>query len=330
MAKKQTTPLTKEQIKSLSKVGISGIETVEQGREAMIAFLKKNDISDVNDESFEDLYEMTEAMYEEPEAEDEKPEPKKTAKKKVAEPEAEEEEDDDEEDEEEEVKPKKSAKKEEEKTEPKKTTKKKVEVEEEDEEDEIEEEEEEVKPKKSAKKEEDEKPKKAAVKKDKVTKVSKRLDPLNNEEDAAKYDGLKKVLGDKFEYNFIVNGGVSVKHIGKNNKKVFLSFDSPKTNDKGEIIGAVYLPIVREEDKLIELFGEDFKIKKYWSGNLLMFDIPLKSVVDSIKENRASFDKILQILIKKDDKLGKNREKMESDLKKGNVKKEEVKLVKKK
>jgi hypothetical protein len=128
---------------------------------------------------------------------------------------------------------------------------------------------------------------------------------------------LIEELGEKeFEFNFISNGGVSVKLLGKNSKKVFLSFDSPKVTKDGDIIGRVYLSSVRDEEVLKTLFGEDIQTKKSWSGNILIVDMNLEDVVSSIKENREAFDDVISKLNKKDEKLGKNREKMEKELKK--------------
>ena len=280
---KEKTLLTKDQIKSLAKVGITKVETQEVASEKMIAFLKKQEITGVEDDGFDSLLEMVEAMYEGSEDGNDK-----LAEEVVADE--------------------------------KKSSKKKVAVIEEEKEEEIEE-----KPKKKsslpAKKEAA--PIKKEAKKDAVKKVSKRLDPLNNEEDAAKFEPLKKALGAKFEYNFIVNGGITAKYLGKNVKKNFLSIDSPKVVD-GEIVGRVYLSSIRDEKKLRKLFGDDFEIKKSWSNNLLVVDVPLKELISIIKTKKEEFQEIVDSLFKKDEKLGKSRQKMEDDLKKGNSKKVEA------
>ncbi len=317
MAKKEV-KLSKEQVKELAGVGIKGVNTVEEARKKMIEFLNENDIEDVDDDSYEDLFEMVDAMYEdseqanddladEVEDEDSEDEDEDSDDEDEEEDEEEDDEDEDEDEEDEEPAPKKKS-----------SSKKNVEVEKKND-----------KVQKSA----DKKAKKETTKKEKAKaepKVSKRLNPLQSEEDAKKFDALKKALGKDFEYNFIANGGVSVKFLGKNNKKVFMSFDSPKVTKDGEIIGRVYMSSVRDENVLRDLFGEDFEIKKSWSGNMLVMGISLDELVECIKENKDGFDEVVANLSKKDEKLGKNREKMEKDLKSSNAKKaEKVKSSKK-
>lgn len=291
--------LTPAQIKELAKVGITA-STMEEARTKMIDYLKKQDIDDVEDESYQELYDMVDAIYDDTEeAIDAAADELDDEEDDTTDESDDEEEDDEEEDESDED-------------------------EEEDEEDEEEiEEQAEVEQKANDKKQKKVEKKVEKKAKEKVEKKpTKRLNPLQNDDDAAKYAPLKKVLsGSEFEFNFIANGGVSVKYLGKNSKKVFLSFDSPKVTKDGEIVGRVYLSSVKDEEVLKNLFGEDIETKKSWSGNILIVGISINELADALKTNRKAFDEVLANLSKKDEKLGKNREKMEAELKKENAEK---------
>ena len=281
--KVKTEKLTTAQIKDLDGVSIKGVKTVEEARKKMIAYLNKQEIDDVDEETYEALYDMVEAIY------DDTDEALDAAVEEVDD-EVEEVEDDSDE----------------------------VDDEVDDLEDTAEKEE---KENDKVQKKTETTAKKATEKKEKAKgtkKPSKRLNPLENKDDAARYDELKKVLGADFEYNFIANGGVSIKYLGKNSKKVFLSFDSPKVNKEGEVVGRVYLSSVKDEEVLQELFGEDIETKKSWSGNILIIGMSISELASSLKTNKKAFDNVIHNLTKKDEKLGKNRAKMEEDLKKEN------------
>ena len=60
MAKKKANgkKLDKKMLAKLEEVGITKVTTEEEAKAKMIAFLKKNDIDDCEDDSLEDLYEM--------------------------------------------------------------------------------------------------------------------------------------------------------------------------------------------------------------------------------------------------------------------------------
>ena len=300
--------LSKEQKKNLKEVGITTAKTVEEGEQAMKDFLKGHDL-DTDDEDFDELYEMSALMYSDSDDENDdladEVEEKETAernlyeeslnggKSKKAAPAAEDEEDDDDE---------------EEKSEPAETEAEPVE----------------------AKKEEKPKPKpKAKTAPKKSAKVSKSLNPKVNPEDAKKFDALKKVLDDSLEvslkHNFIANGGLTVKYSGANGNRVLFSYDSPKRKED-EILARVYFPAIKNEEKLRELFGEDFQMKPDWSNNILIHNVPLNEFTDLISNNIEFIENIVGGLSKKDEKLGKNRQKMEDDLK--SKKKEKASSVK--
>ncbi len=274
-----TEKLNKTEIADLQSRGIKGLKTKEEAREKMVEMLAKEGVDVEDDETYDEVYEMWDVMFPVSEAANDA-----LAEEVAEEDEAEEEET--EEDEEEkgedfEAEVKKDVKK----SKPAKTTAPKA-------------------TKKQAEK--------------KIKKSAKRLDPKNNEDDAKRYDALKKVIQalspkDQFDFNFIANGGVTVKYMGDNSKRAFLSFDSPKT--KGDKIYArTYIPSVRSEEVIKDIFGEDYVIKADWSGNFLVHDIEVSELVELIKNDSDKFKDILTTLGKKDEKLGKNRKKMIDDL----------------
>ena len=288
----QNEKLSPSQVKDLAKVGIIA-STMEEARTKMIDYLKKQDIDDVEDESFQELYDMVDAIYDDTEealdaAADELDDEIEETDDDNEEEDDEEEDDDDEEEDDEPIVKKA-------KVESKANDKKQAKVE--------------KKVEKKAKETGDKKP-------------SKRLNPLQNDDDAERYAPLKSALkGDEFEFNFIANGGVSVKYCGKNSKKVFLSFDSPKVTKEGEVVGRVYLSSVKDEEVLKNLFGDDIETKKSWSGNILVVGMSVTDLADALKKNQKAFNEVLASLSKKDEKLGKNREKMEAELKRENAEK---------
>lgn len=315
----KTTKVSADQTKKLESIGIKGIKTVEEGHAALLAFLAKNDIDGVDDEDFDALWAMAEVIFEGSddelkEAAAELEESEKEAKAKGG------------------KKGKKEAEAEVAEAEAEELTvdqmrihlidsgiMKKKEVKE-------------LKDKAVIKAFNDAKPSSDGAKekgKDKptaapkakttTTKVSKKIDPLNNPEDATKYDAFKKELdkilkGHTLEYKFIANGGLSVRIVGENGSKVFLSYDTPKYNKENEIVASVFMPI-KDQAVFEEIFGDDIEIKKAWNGAMYAANTTQKEVIAAFKENEAQLTSIVTSIVKKDEKLGKNREKMYDDLK---------------
>ena len=345
-----TTKLTSEQIKELAAIKITGVKTVEDASAKMISYLAKNEIDGVDDESYQELFNMSEVIFQG--SDDELDEaakevaPKKADKKatKVAPIVAEEEDEDEDEDEDEEEDEDETEAEDEVTLEDMKValiasglkkkavselSEKKIiaaysKLQEEDDEDEDEEDEaEEVAP---APKKGTVKPvakpvvaKPAVAKAVVAKKVSKKISPLTNPEDEAKFDKFKADLtkllkGHEVGFNFIANGGLSVRIIGKNGSKVILSYDTPKYDKDEKIVASVFMP-TKDEKLLSELFGEDIEIKSAWSGALHATNLSFSDVIGAFKENKETLDKLVNTIIKKDEKLGKNREKMEADLK---------------
>lgn len=310
MAKKKTAVkeemLDKGFISKLATVGITGVTTEEQARSKMIAFLAKNEIEDCEEDSTEDLFAMVDAMYDgsdeqfedvAEEVEEEEEEEKPTKAKKVEE-DFEDEEDDFEDDVDEE------------------------EDEESDEELEQLAEEEEIsnnRKQKYVEKTVKTKEKKVAKIKKETTKEkpkSVKFDPKNNEEDRAVYQPLIDILDEKgsFSYNFIQNGGMTVKVSAKNTSKVFFAFNVPKQTEEG-LIGQVYSPLANQEETLLDLFGDIMDLRKSSSNIIVVKEISLAEIIERVENNWNSFQKLYDKIVKKDEKQGERRQKMEDDLK---------------
>lgn len=297
MAKKsvKSEKLTKAQLNSLSTVGISGAKTAEEARTIMIEYLVKNEIEDCDDDSFEDLFEMVEAIYEDSDEEMEAAVEEMEAEE-IEEDEADEEDDEDEDDEE---------------------------IEDEEDEEEIE-----AKLKKQAKKE---RKKNDTVQNKKQKKVKVKFDPKNNPEDAKIFDPIVELFeenGVSVETNILTNKGITVFAKNENSKKVIIAFFGSKFVD-GELIGKVNIPTIKDEDTLAEIFGDDVETKM--EGNCrISRDVSFEELLATIKLKWELFEGIVSKLIKKDEKLGKNRKKMEDNLKAEKVAKATKKKVVKK
>ena len=75
--------LTEADLKSLKSIGITGVKTEDEARKKVLAYLKKNDIEDVENESLKDLIEMAEAFYDGTEEEEEEEEEVEVPKKSI-------------------------------------------------------------------------------------------------------------------------------------------------------------------------------------------------------------------------------------------------------
>lgn len=293
-----STKLTKKEIATLkTDCGIKDVTTREEATEKMVEFLEANEIDDLDNVPFEELVSMTEVMYEGSDDESE------DLADEVEEEDQEEEEEDQEDETEEEDEDLEDEEKEEEEedNEPKTKVKSKT------------------KAKTESKTETKEKTKSSPKRK------NRKLDPKNNPEDAKKFDKLISTIKDQFsdhnfEFNFIANGGLTVKFLGENSKRAFFSFDSPKNKD-GVISARVYFPTIKDEQKIRDLFDNQYEVKPDWSDNILVRDIGLTELVEFFEEKSDELQTLLKNFGAKDSKLGKNRDKMEEELKKGKVEK---------
>lgn len=161
-----------------------------------------------------------------------------------------------------------------------------------------------VEVKKGAKKEE----KKAPVKKASVKQV---LSPKTNEEDKKHFDFLKELYPEgEYEYAWVTSG-VSIKHIGKNNKRVFIALKHC-TLVNGVMKCSVYLPLLCKKTELLDNAG--FEYQTGIMGDPYMNAVMLDdNFFEAIKEINSY---MLEIVTRTDKKLGENRKKMEEELEK--------------
>ena len=272
----KTVNLTDADVKSLKSIGITSVKTEDEARKKLLAYLKKNEIEDVEDEPLKDLIEMAEAFYD-------------------GDAEAEE----DETEEEEVPAPKKKAA-------PAPVAKKKAVVVEEDEEEDMEELAKESKKKVAAA------PVKKAVAKKEVASDKVAFDPKTNDADAKV---LHKAFGKhfpkgEFEYKFLAGGGVTIFHVGKNSKKAVVSFDNIKSR-ASELTGNLYLNsasrIAHDEIPC------DSDLHFAWSKTSFVKNVKISEVDEILTDELVTF--LMSKVAKLDVKLGKNRDKMEANLK---------------
>lgn len=114
---------------------------------------------------------------------------------------------------------------------------------------------------------------------------------------------------DKFEYNYLAKGGVSIKFIGKNSKKVVMTYDN-LSHVEAEVTGDVFfLKGIPKLDSFLE--GQD--TSKSWSGRTFVKKLTIKQIAKLITKE---FKEAIMSKVDKSDKtLGANRDKMESGLK---------------
>jgi DNA mismatch repair ATPase MutL len=264
--------LSKDQIEALAGLSITAKDEAA-AKKAVLKFLKENEITDVENESLDDLLEMAAAFA--PEETDEVEDSEGTSDEELDEAAS------DEEDEEEEALPPSKGKG--------KAAAKPV-----------------AKPAAKA-------AAKPVAKKEskKVTKI----DPANNKKDRAHYDFLaaKMPEGEKFEYNWLTGGGLAVKFVGNNAKKSLISFE-PSLRD-GVLTGNLIFNIWKKNPKrLKELIGDDFEFSNTWSGNIFIANATSKDY-EKILAKKGFMTEMLAMVEKSDEKLGKNRDKMEAGLK---------------
>lgn len=163
-------------------------------------------------------------------------------------------------------------------------------------------------------------PAKKAAKKE-TAKKSKRIDPAKSAKDRVHYDFLSEKMpnGEKFEYNWLSGGGLAVKHVGKNAKKSLISFE-PSLQEDGTLVGNLIFNIWKKNIKrLKEIIGADYDVAQTWSGNPYVAGASSKDYL-KILSKKDFMKEMLAMVEKGDEKLGKNRDKMEDNLKKGSAK----------
>lgn len=295
MAKKLSADLAA----NLNKLGIKA-KTEEEAHEKLIAILEKNGIEGMEDESLTALIDMADAFLNDSEDEEEVEE---TEDDEVDD--TEEEEDDETDSEEVEVDDDEAM------------DELADEVEADDAEaEEAEEAKKEEKKAKKAEKPEKKSEKKTTEKKQRKSKNGVKLNPKTNVEDREALATLREIFPEKdYEFNWI-EGGVTIKHIGKNSKRAVLSvYDLARKDDGTVIFTLLFNTMTKEVEKLEEL-GLEYSVSNWTKQPFIKNVTPeyAKEVIGMLLET------ILGFVGKLDKRLGENRKKMEENLKKNEKK----------
>lgn len=175
--------------------------------------------------------------------------------------------------------------------------------------------------KKTAKKSDSKKDKKADKKEADKKRKSERGDRLIPQKNPDDLDLLRKTLGELFpepEFSYVaVSQGISIKYNGANSHPVAIMFENVYAKEGKLATTNVVLNTFRsqaQQDKLAE-DGVDFVMT--WNSLPWLKNIPWEDAMEIVK---AHVDEIKTAVSGTDSRLGKNREKMEADLKQGGKK----------
>ena len=296
MAKKLSADLAA----NLNKLGIKA-KTEEEAHEKLIAILEKNGIEGMEDESLTALIDMADAFLNDSEEEEEVEE---TEDDEVDD--TEEEEDDETDSEEVEA----------DDDEAMDELADEVEADDAEAEEAKKEEKKEEKKAKKAEKPEKKSEKKTTEKKQRKSKNGVKLNPKTNVEDREALATLREIFPEKdYEFNWI-EGGVTIKHIGKNSKRAVLSvYDLARKDDGTVIFTLLFNTMTKEVEKLEEL-GLEYSVSNWTKQPFIKNVTPeyAKEVIGMLLET------ILGFVGKLDKRLGENRKKMAENLKKNEKK----------
>lgn len=305
-----STKISKVNAERLSKLGIS-VKTEEEAKKQLLERLEKAGIPGMEDESIDNLIDIVSSFAElddenvetedtKSPAEEEADDLAEEAAEEEAEKEAEEEaEASEQEAEEATVEEEVEAPEKDNKT-VKADTKKKAE---------------------KAKKSDSKKDKKADKKEVDKKRKSERGDRLIPQKNPDDLDLLRKTLGELFpepEFSYVaVSQGISIKYNGANSHPVAIMFENVYAKEGKLATTNVVLNTFRsqaQQDKLAE-DGVDFVMT--WNSLPWLKNIPWEDAMEIVK---AHVDEIKTAVSGTDSRLGKNREKMEADLKQGGKK----------
>ena len=162
-------------------------------------------------------------------------------------------------------------------------------------------------------KKEDSKPEKKSEKKE-GGKRGEKLDPRNNIDDQKEVIAeLAKTFPEKeYLYAWLNTRGVTIKHKGTNSQKGVFTFENMTRREDGEIRCSVWFLCLRKNKELLE---EIMDIDTAWDGTPGKKGMTVKEAIEIFNELK---DKIETSLQKSDKKLGENRVKMEENIKAGN------------
>lgn len=284
--------LSKQDIKELSSVGITGITDIEEARQIIIEKLaNEHDTPGMEDEPLDVLIDILKACVndsneDEDEEDDDLPE-------EDDDDELPEDEDEDEEDEEED------------------------EDEDEDEDELMAQAAEEAKEAKKAANEKKEQAKKAkeaeaSLKQAKqpAKRKSNRLDPQNNEEDRKPFEYFREFFPElMYEFAWVKNAGVSIKYKGENASRGVLLIEAALRKEDGTITCNCYFNTMT---KNVEEFEKaNYEFKRSWNNVPFLSKVTFQEVLEALN----TFKKFIKDKAQATDKkLGENRQKMEDDL----------------
>lgn len=276
--------LSKQDIKELSSVGITGITDIEEARQIIIEKLaNEHDTPGMEDEPLDVLIDILKACVndsnedEDEEEDDELPEEDDEDEL----PEDEDEEEDEDEDE-------LMAQAAEEAKEAKKAA--------------------------NEKKEQAKKAKEAesALKQAKqpAKRKSNRLDPQNNEEDRKPFEYFRDFFPElMYEFAWVKNAGVSIKYKGENASRGVLLIEAALRKEDGTITCNCYFNTMT---KNVEEFEKaNYEFKRSWNNVPFLSKVTFPEVLEALN----TFKKFIKDKAQATDKkLGENRQKMEDDL----------------
>lgn len=309
--------LSKQDIKELSSVGITGVKDIEKARQIIVKKLEEEyDTPGMDDEPLDVLIDILKACVSDQEDEDED----------VPEEDDEDIDDSDEDNEEDEEEDDEDA-----------------DLPEEDEEDEddtmsqVAEEAKEAKKVSSKKKEEAKKAKEAEAElkkaKQPAKRKSNRLDPQNNEEDRKPFEFFREFFPElSYEFAWIKNAGVSIKYKGQNANRGVLLIEAAMRREDGDITCNCYFNTMSKNAEEFE--NANYEYKRSWNNVPFLSKVTFQEVLEALNLFKKFIKDKAQAT---DKKLGENRQKMENDLngekkeaKKSSKKSEEVEEAPKK
>ena len=286
--------LSKQDIKELSSVGITGITDIEEARQIIIEKLaNEHDTPGMEDEPLDVLIDILKACVndsnedeDEEEGEDELPE--EDDEDELPEDEDEEDEDEEEDEEEDEDEDELMAQAAEEAKEAKKAA--------------------------NEKKEQAKKAKEAEASlkqaKQPAKRKSNRLDPQNNEEDRKPFEYFREFFPElMYEFAWVKNAGVSIKYKGENASRGVLLIEAALRKEDGTITCNCYFNTMT---KNVEEFEKaNYEFKRSWNNVPFLSKVTFPEVLEALN----TFKKFIKDKAQATDKkLGENRQKMEDDL----------------
>ena len=295
--------LSKQDLKELSSVGITGVKDIEAARQIIIEKLENEyDTPGMDDEPLDVLIDILKACVSDQEDEEEDED--------IDDSDEDNEEDEEEEDDED------------------------ADLPEEDEEDEDEtmsqvaEEAKEAKKVSSKKKEEAKKAKEAEAElkkaKQPVKRKSNRLDPQNNEEDRKPFEFFREFFPElSYEFAWVKNAGVSIKYKGQNANRGVLLIEAAMRREDGAITCNCYFNTMSKNAEEFE--NANYEYKRSWNNVPFLSKVTFQEVLEALNLFKKFIKDKAQAT---DKKLGENRQKMENDLN-GEKKKEAKKSSKK-